>query len=102
MQTLTPVHTKCSRLDKNHYRPVSILPNLSKNFELYLFKQISNYFESIFSKFQCGFNKGCNAKHCFPALLESSHIGMDIRELFGALLTGFSEDFECQSHDLFS
>ena len=27
---------------------------------------------------------------------------MDMRELFGLLLTGFSEDFECQPHDLLS
>ena len=33
-------------------------------------KQISNYFENIFLKFQCAFRKGHNAQHYLLALLE--------------------------------
>ena len=36
------------------YRPVSILPALSKNFTHILLKQMENFVESILSKFQCG------------------------------------------------
>ena len=46
---------KKSRTEKSNYRPVSILPNLSKNFERLMFNQLSNYFRDILSKFQCGF-----------------------------------------------
>ena len=31
---------------------------------------MQNYFENIFSKYQCGFRKGYNAQHCFIALIE--------------------------------
>ena len=42
----------------SNYRPVSILTNLSKNFERLMFNQLSNYFRDILYKFQCGFRPG--------------------------------------------
>ena len=47
--------------DKSNYRPVSILPILSKVYERCLYKQIENYMENILSNCQCGFRKGFNA-----------------------------------------
>ena len=55
LANVTPVYKKGSKKSKENYRPVSILPNISKINERCLFKQISNYFENFFSKFQCGF-----------------------------------------------
>ena len=46
-----PAHKKGSRTDKENFRPVSI-------YERCLFKQLTNYFEDLFSKYQCGFRKG--------------------------------------------
>ena len=43
----TLVHKRGNRSDKDNYRPVSILPSLSKNFEKSLRKQISTFFEDI-------------------------------------------------------
>ena len=67
---VTPVHKKGSRYDKGNYRPVSILPNLSKVFERCSHKQISDFFDTILSKYQCGFRKGNGAQHCLIALLK--------------------------------
>ena len=60
---ITPVFKKNDRTDKSNYRPVSILPNLSKVFERCIYKQLSAYFDRILSKQQCGFRKGFNAQH---------------------------------------
>ena len=57
-----PIHKKNSKLDNSNYRPVSILLNFSKIFEICMFEQISNYFENILSKYQFGFRKGFNAQ----------------------------------------
>ena len=43
---------------KHNYRPVSILPVLSKIYGKSLFMQMSDYFEDIFDKQQCRFRKG--------------------------------------------
>ena len=54
---ITPVHKTDHTNDKNNYRPVSILPSLSKTFEKCLYDQICAYTDSILSKAQCGFRK---------------------------------------------
>ena len=50
-----PVHKKGAKTSKDNYRHVSILSNICKIYERLLFKQISEYFEHILLKFQCGF-----------------------------------------------
>ena len=52
-----PVFKKNSRTDKENYRPVSILPNISKICEKCLYKQLYDYFDAIFSRNQCDFEK---------------------------------------------
>ena len=66
-----PVHKKKSRLEKTNYRPVSLLPNISKVFERCMHRQISEYFETVLSKFQCGFRKGYSTQDCLLAMVEN-------------------------------
>ena len=70
LANITPVFKKNDRTDKSNYRPVSILPNLSKVFERCIYKQLSAYFDRILSKQQCGFRKGFNVQHSLLKLLE--------------------------------
>ena len=49
---IIPVYKKDSRYEKSNYRPISVLPNLSKIFENVLYHQIFPFFENIFSKYQ--------------------------------------------------
>ena len=48
-QQTSYLHIKKSKLSKENYRPISILPNVSKICERYLYDQIATYFEHIFS-----------------------------------------------------
>ena len=59
---ITAIFQKGDKHDQLNYRPVSILPILSKIYEKCLYKQIENYMENILSNFQCGFRKGFNAQ----------------------------------------
>ena len=47
---ITPIFKKVDRNSKSNYRPVSILPTLSKIYEKLLYQQMYEYFENIFSK----------------------------------------------------
>ena len=46
---------------KENYRPVSILPIISKIFEKIISKEITNFMERLLSKYQCGFRRGFTA-----------------------------------------
>ena len=95
-----PVYKKKSKLPKENYRPISILPNISKLYERYLYDQISKYFENRFSKFQCGFQKGYSAQHCLLAMIEKWKTAVDNGGAFAALLSDLSKAFDCITHDL--
>ena len=62
LSIVTPVFEKGGSTSKNNDRPVSILPVLSKLFARLVSKQLSEFFKSILSKFQCGFRKGYGAQ----------------------------------------
>ena len=68
---IKPIWKKDSRSDKSNYRPVSILPNLSKIFEKILYKQMERFSDLILSKKQCGFRKGFNAENCLLVMPHS-------------------------------
>ena len=97
---VTPVHKKDSRENEANYRPVSILPNISKIYEKCMYKQISDYFENILSKYQCGFRKGFSSQHCLLVMIEKWRKSLDKGGSFGALLTDLSKAFDCLPHDL--
>ena len=67
---IIPVYKKDSRYMKSNYRPISVLPNLSKIFENVLYDQISSFFEIIFSKYPTVFRKSFSAQSCLVAMIE--------------------------------
>ena len=97
---VTPLYKNCKKDVKDNYRPVSILPNLSKIFEKCMFKQITQFFDKIFSKYQCGFRKGFSTQQCLLAMLEKWKRSVDKGKVFGALLTDLSKAFDCLDHEL--
>ena len=99
LANITPVFKNESRNHKNNYRPVGILPIISKVFEKIINKQLSIYFEEILSKFQCGFRKGFSTQHLL-LILEKWKPAIDNNKDFRALLTDLSKAFDCISHDL--
>ena len=96
LANVTPVYKKGNRSEKGNYRPVSILPNISKVFERCIYKQISQFFEGIISKYQCGFRK----RHALISLLEKWRCNVDQGRVFGALLTDLSKAFDSLLHDI--
>ena len=63
-----------------------------------MFKQIGNFMENYFSKFQCGFRKGYNMQQCLIALIEKWKSATDKGKLFRELLRDLSKAFDCLPH----
>ena len=94
------VHKKNSKLSKENYRPIILLQNISKVYERCLHDQMSEFFDNIFSKYQCGFRKGYSAQHCLLVMIEEWKKVVDNGGAFGALLTDLSKAFDCILHGL--
>ena len=97
---ITPVFKKDEKLLETNYRPLSILPAVSKIYERCLYDQINEYFQPFFSKLQCGFRKGHSAQHCLLVLIEKCRKVLDKRDFAGLLLTDLSMAFDCIGHEL--
>ena len=97
---ITPAHKKDSKHDTSNYRPISILPNLSKIIEKCMYTQLYNYFEFFLSDSQYGFRKGYSSQQCLLTMVEKWKKNLDKGGSCGALLTDLSKAFDCLEHDL--
>ena len=100
LANITPVFKPGVRISQNNYTPTSILPVFSKIFERFLSRQLSEFFDNILSKFQCGFRKGYETQLCLLQMLEIRKGATDNNNALDALLTDLSKAFDCLSHHL--
>ena len=76
------------------------MSNVSKICESIIFRQISNYMDSFFSKNQCGFRKGYSTQQCLLSMFEKWKRAVNNGKAFGLLLTDLSKAFDCLCHEL--
>ena len=91
---LTPVFKKDDVTDKKNYRPISLLPAVSKIFERIMQNQISLYMDKFLSPFLCGYRKGFNAQYALLSVLEKWRISLDNKGYGGAILMDLSKAFD--------
>ena len=97
---MTPLHKKDEKTLKENYRPVSILPTVSKIYERLMHTEIENYMKRFISPFLCGFRKGFNTQHCLLSMIEKMKKSLDKNHFAAAVLTDLSKAFDCINHDL--
>ena len=85
------IYKKESRNEKQNYRPVSILPNLSKIFERCIYDQLKDHFDKLLSNYQCGVRKGLSTQHCLLAMIEKLRKSLDS----GGWSVGGAGGFSC-------
>ena len=95
-----PIHKANERILKTNYRPVSLLPVLSKLFEKNMYDPIVLYIEKILSPFLFGFRKGHSTQQCLMVMIEMWRKALDNKKIAGGILTDLSKAFDCLSHDL--
>ncbi len=97
---LTPCHKQDETTNKSNYRPISILPTVSKVFERILDQQMYSYMNKHFSSYLCGFRKGYSTQYSLIGMLEKWKRALDKSGIAGALLTDLSKAFDCLNHEL--
>ena len=97
---ITPIFKKDDPLDKSNYRPVSILPLLSKVYERIIYNQLSQHSEQFLNSILCGFRKADNTQHPLFKLLHSWQRELDSGGFVGTILMDLSKAYDCISHEL--
>ena len=87
---VTPIFKKKDKTFVENYRPVSVLPTVSKIFERIMQKQITDYIGKFLSPFFCGYRKGFSTQYALLSLVERWRLCLDKQVFAGALLMDLS------------
>ena len=95
-----PIHKEKETTMKKNYRPVSLLPILSKIYEGKMYDSIFSYIEQFLSPYLFGYRKGHSTQQCLLVMIETWRKALDDKKVAGAILTDLSKAFDCLSHEL--
>ena len=98
--SVTPIYKKGDPDDPTNYRPISILPVISKILENVLKRQLADYFESfgLFNKCQFGFRAGKSTVDAINVFVENVVECFENREYCQTSFLDLSRAFDCVSH----
>ena len=97
---VTPVFKKDDADLTKNYRPVSVLPIVSKIFERLLQKQTISYIDQYLSNFLCGYRQGYSTQTALISMLEKWRNILDNKGYSGAILMDLSKAFDTITHEL--
>ena len=97
---VTPIFKKDDPFTEKNYRPVSILPTLSKIYERLLSDQLTDHFNTIFHEFLSAFRASYGYQTILLRLVEDWKQALDKNMYVGAILMDLSMAFNCIPHDL--
>ena len=97
-----PLFKKGSRLDPKNYRPISLLPILSKIFERVVHDQTQGFLEEnrLFYKFQSGFRKNHSTNFSLSYLSDKISSGFDAGKFTGMILIDLQKAFDTIDHSV--
>ena len=100
LSDIVPVFKKLDPTDKTNFRPVIVLPLLSKVFEKIMYDQLYEYAEAFLNKLLCGFRKAHSTQHALFRLLQKWQKELDSSGIVGTILMDLSKAYDCLPHDL--
>ena len=99
---ITPLYKKGMSTDMDNYRPISVLPVVSKVLERAVHHQLHSFLSEhkLLSPFQCGFRRNHSTE--FAAIAFSDYIrrGMDLGLLTGAVFIDLRKAFDSVDHEI--
>ena len=94
------MHKKNETTNKENYRPISVLPLISKIFERIIHDQLSEYLEKYLNSILCRFRKVHYTQHALFKLLQTWQEELDKSGFVGTILMDLSKAYDCLPHDL--
>lgn len=99
---INPIYKKDDETLFTNYRPISLLPAISKIFEKVMFKQIYSFFQEkkLFYIAQYGFRKGHSTEHAAIELIDRITLSMDKGDIPIGIFLDLSKAFDTLDHEI--
>ena len=97
---VTPVFKKDNTFDKKSYRPVSVLPTISKIYEKLMQRLINNHVTSHLSSYLCRYRKVYNTQQALISVIEKWNKVLDDKGFRGAVLIDLPKTFDTLNYKL--
>ena len=97
---VVPIYKSGSKRDKNNYRPIALLPTISKIFEKFMHKRISNYlkkFELLYTD-QYGFQSNKSTTDAILKFTDKCYDALNNRKALISVYIDFSKAFDTVDH----
>lgn len=100
LSKVVPIHKGGETDDLNNYRPISIIPTVSKILEVALKNQIAAHFEKhqLFNSCQYGFRSQKSTTLAVLSMVCDIVDGFENRDFIGAVFCDLQKAFDCVSH----
>ena len=102
MAVVYPIHKKESKMKVSNYRPISILPLVSKILEKLIHKRLMDFFHKyeIIYKHKFGFQRGKSTEHAVLDLLYNIVSAMETKDKARSICPDFAKAFDTVNHDI--
>ena len=97
---ISPLFKAKDNLCKNNYRPVNILPVLSKVYEKTMAEQLYSHLQNMFSTMLSAFRKGYGCEHVLMKMTDDWKMALDKGKIIGSVSMDLSKAFDCIPHSL--
>ena len=99
---ITPIFKDGDKTEKSNYRPISVLPVISKLFEKLVFNQLYQYMKEngLFTSDQSGFLRLHSTLTCLLKMSDDWYNGLDLGKLVGLVFIDLKKAFDTVDHDI--
>ena len=97
---VVPIYKKDDNLLMKNFRPVSILPSLSKILEKIIHYQLHPFLSKILDPRLSAYRKGYSCQHVLSRLVEDWKAALENNHHVAAILMDLSKAFDCLPHQL--
>ena len=99
---VTPIHKQNSKSDKNNYRPISVLPVLSKVFERHLQNSLSIFLKdnNLLYSLQSAFRKHHSTETALIDIVDRILLNLDDNCIKGLVFAHFQKAFDLVNHEI--
>ena len=100
--SVCPIFKKEDKNKCENYRPISLLPNISKIFERVMYTRLENFLNTldIMYKFQFGFRKGYSTNHALLSIVDQIREAMDKQMITCGVFIDLEKVFDTVDHSI--